>query len=194
MIRTELVFALVAACLGVGLTACGDDGAARADGADATPSPAASSSPTVEPAALCEALLTDSVMSELGWVDAGPAGEHVGRCERGVEAGLVTVGLRPDLFSGGDPERAERAYDEACVALRRDGSPAPDTDTDWLDPATTACFRPFPAGKNTGLAEMFVLTDDAAIVEVQVAAGAPTPEHRVVEALTALVPRIEDTW
>jgi hypothetical protein len=194
MARSATAVGVVVALLGLTAAACGDDPGGTDPSAIGTPSPVVSSDTSPSPSELCTTLLSDDVLATLGWPDPQPPGERAGRCVRRAESSQITVGERPDLVSGGDADQARRAYDEACVGLRRAGSPAPDPDTVWLGPDTIACFRPFPTGATRGFAELFVLTDDSAVVEVQVAAGDSTSPRRLEDALALLVPEVERTW
>lgn len=190
---TRLVALASGAVLALVLGGCGSDDVA-ADAPQGAASPATPAAPSSDPTAACSAVLSDDVLAPLAWPDLSPPGESAGRCERTSRTSTLTVGPRPDLVSDGDQERARAAYEAACVGLRRDGSPSPDTDTDWLGDDVTACFRPFPRGHDTGLAELVLLTDDAGVVEVQVAAGTPTREQDLQAALALLVPEAMAAW
>lgn len=171
-------------------------------GSESTP-PDEASEPTVrvseeqqrvDPDEACSALLSDEVLAPLGWSDLAEPGESAGRCERTSKTSTITVGRRPDLASGDDAEASRSAYEQACVDLRRDDSLAPDIETSWLDDEVSACFRPFPKGEDSGFAELVMLTDDAQVVEVQVAAGQPTPEAAVQDMLGQLVAEAQRVW
>lgn len=175
---------------------CGRGSAEPGDaGATGEPTVAASEeAPSVDPDETCSALLSDDVLAPLGWAGLTGPGESAGRCERTSATNTITVGRRPDLASGDDADEARAAYDQACVDLRRDDSLSPDTETTWLGEEVDACFRPFPKGEESGFAEMVMLTDEAQVVEVQVAAGEPTPEADVQAMLGRLVGAVLQAW
>lgn len=181
-------------------SACGEDSPSDA-GATATTAPTTDPStvseepsPTTNESDTCSQLLADDVVEPLGWTSLSEPGESAGRCERTSDMDTITVGQRLDLEAGGDVQSATAAYDKLCVELRRDNALSPDTDTDWLGEDVTACFRPFPKSQDLGLAELVMLTDDAVIVEIQIATSTPTGEQNVKDMLARLVPLVESNW
>lgn len=141
----------------------------------------------------CSDLLDDDVVAAFGWSMPAAAGESSGRCERSASGDVLTVGERLDLSAGHDQE-ARTSYQDACSALAQKGGGVVDADTDWLGDHTEACLKEFGAGQDTGVATMYVLTDDLALIQVQVVAGSSTPLDQLRGGLTELVDGVQTTW
>lgn len=179
--------ALLAGCNGeAGDTGPADDASADIDGVE-------SASADPDPTKLCRDLLDDDAVAAFGWRPGDPAGESAGRCERSGGGNVVTVGERPDLDSSHEADQAQTAHDSACAALASDSGGVLDAETTWLDP-TTACLKEFAPGKETGVARMLVLTEQSAIVEIQVVAHDATTRSELRKGLAALVDGVEATW
>lgn len=173
---------LVAALVVAASAGCGSGGVEATD----LPSESASitsAAPTTAPSEACVALAPAEVAQRLGWTDPRPAAEQTGRCLLTAGTDQVTIGRRADL--GADD------YDAACSALAREDAEAPDLATDWLPDGVTACFRGFPRSSETGFAELLLLTDGGALVEVQVSATSPTSREQLRSAMRLLTQRGE---
>ncbi|WP_182524367.1 hypothetical protein [Nocardioides dongkuii] len=188
MVRTPAL-ALATLLGALALTGCGDDTDAGATpGTDTVES----ADPTPVSSETCDQLVDDEVVTALGWTPGGTAGESVGRCEWSGGGDVLTVGERQDLAAGYD-EDSRTAYREACSGLEQESGGVLDEETTWLG-ETEACLLELEEGSETGVARMYVLTDDLALVEVQVVASTPTPVESLRAGLTMLTERVEQTW
>lgn len=143
----------------------------------------------------CTEVIPDSVFDALAWRSAAPATEHVARCEKYGDDGLITVGDRVVVASTADrADEARKVYERMCTDLFRAGSPTPERASDWLPADTTACVRMLPTGKDMGLAELVLLTADDDVVQVRVAALQPTRRQDLEAGLNQLVEAAEAAW
>lgn len=171
----------------------GADGGSTPDDASDKIDTVESATADPEPTQRCADLIDADAIAAFGWRPGEPAGESAGRCERSGGGNVVIVGQRRDLDASQEADRAKRAYDRACAAMATESGGVLDTATTWLGSAQ-ACLKEFTAGKQTGVARMFVLTEDATIVEVQVVAHDATTRTQLRRGLTALVEGVEVGW
>lgn len=177
--------ALLAGCNGEA------EGGSSPDDASDTIDTVESASADPEPTRRCRELIDDDAIAAFGWQPGEPAGESAGRCERSGGGNVVTVGDRPDLDSSEEAGPATKAYDRACAAMTSDSGGVLDAETTWLGSSARACLKEFAAGKETGVARMFVLTEGSTIVEIQVVAHDATTRPQLRRGLTALVENVE---
>lgn len=157
--------------------------AVSSDGAAASPGQSAE----------CRTVISPEAIQAFGWKAGEQAGEAAGRCEWSGEGNVVTVGRRTDLDAGGSRDEARSALTDACAHLGGDERTV-DHETDWLAPGTEACVQELPATETTGVVEMFLLTDDSAVVEIRVAIGQPVNTEGVRAGLTELVAGAQSAW
>lgn len=158
------------------LTACGPD----AERPSADPSAGQPAGPTADQ---CARVLSDHALEALGWEASQDATASAGRCERQAGgSGSLTAGIRPVPGAGG----ARSAYDEECAALAgADGDVMPAVD--WLGADGAACGRLPVAGKDVGVAEVFLLTGDDRLLQVRLAVLQPTGRSRLEAAMDRMV-------
>ncbi|WP_205475242.1 hypothetical protein [Nocardioides sp. SYSU D00038] len=128
--------------------------------------------------ATCRELVGEAVVEALGWAGVPAATEHAGRCERvSPDHGSVTV--RSEALV--DP--VDDVLAAACTGLREAGGtvaePEPLAGTD------RSCSSRY-AG-DTGVATLYYVNDGDRVVQLRVAAHAPTDQNALGAGLAALV-------
>lgn len=167
---------------------CDAAGDADAVGGD-QPVPVTSDAATGVPDDRCATVLSDDVVSGLGWTGTGAAVESAGRCERGGDGTLLTLGADRTVRPDAGEARVRRAYEEACAGLSDDGAPVPERDPEWLGLAgdETACVRGLGPDRPGGLVELYTLSDSGWLVHGQLTDDAETPADDVRSAVAELV-------
>ncbi len=142
-----------------------------------------------DPDERCAAVVTDAVVDELGWSEVGAAVRGPGRCERGGEGMLLTVGADPTVRPDAGRDRVERAYARACAGLSEAGEPVPEQDPEWLGlrSGETACVRGLGPDRAGGLVRVYTLSDSGWLVHAQVTDDGDTPTGQVRSAVALLV-------
>lgn len=160
---------------------CGPD----ADGVD---QPSRGEIRQIEPAD-CAILLPDSVITALGWSEAGGATYAEERCTRTSAEGTVEVTRRPVPAVGGDdlPAKAEATFEERCSGFKAEDS------TDLFDPAggSQACAA---AEGGRSISSLVLLTGGDAVMEVRVDADADTPIAQIEAGLAAAAMAADETF
>lgn len=127
---------------------------------------------TVESTLDCTALISDDVVTALGWAVGDGAAEDAGRCLRRVdESGAITVSTRAQ--TDGD---AAATLQAECERLRATGAYVAQP-VDWLEPTRDqSCASGLDV--STGVAELLFVNDTDEVVQVRVEAlQAVTPEQ-----------------
>jgi hypothetical protein len=172
------------------LGGCGADDSA--DSPEPTRSVVTSAPPSVEPVAACDEILGADVWSALGWQAPTEVGESSGRCRGSSADGTLLVGERLDLAASGDAAAATSALEEVCADLS-EGEAVVETDPEWLGEGD-ACVRHLLEGQSRGEVEMFMVTSDAAVVQIQAVVVRETTQEQLREGLTLLVGAAESLW
>lgn len=132
----------------------------------------------------CAALVPDTVVTTLGWQDAGEVGVQAMRCQRAGSQGSVTVIRRAVVPTGTqtDEQAAREVYDDQCGLLQQDASDYVPSPT-WLPDGVTGCgTRPMEQGMTQAVA----LTDSGEVFELRVVTLEQVKPIRVEEALGEL--------
>jgi hypothetical protein len=121
----------------------------------------------------CASVISDEVLTVLGWDDPARAEERLGRCEWAGDAGNITAGTRPDT-----------THSEACdEASSRDGYAA---STSWLEAAAIADGCVVVNEEGIGLYEVLAQQGDH-LVQVRLAVLEQRPVDDIRAALVRLV-------
>ncbi len=174
------------------LTGCGAAGTETGSGPESGPSTVTSDAASGEPDDRCAAVLSDDVMTELGWSASGTAVEGAGgRCERGGDGRFLVVGADPTVRPDAGPDRVERAYARACAALSAEGEAVPEQDPEWLglESGRTACVRGLGPDRSGGLIQVYTLSDAGWLVQAQVTDDRETSLEALRAGVAVLVDR-----
>lgn len=89
---------------------------------------------------------------------------------------------------------AKQRLADQCASLAGKVAYVVDLDTEWLAGDAPACLREFDAGRDTGRAQLFLVTEKPSIVEIQVFTGVETKPEQLHAGLNLIVAEANRYW
>lgn len=132
-------------------------------------------------AADCSEVITDDVISTLGWTPDQAATVKAGRCERLGDGGQVTV--RTEALV----DKVDDVYEAACTQLRSDGAIVVEP-VGFVEAASSCAAIP---SESTGVSTLYFVSDDKAVVQIRVAADKPVDPGALKNGLAELADSAE---
>lgn len=154
--------------------------------AEATPAESTEAA-SVPAAAACNDVLSDEVMEAFGWKTEGPARPVAQGCSREGEPGvLLRVKTRTNSFYGTDRAGIEQQVNEKCETMASSGREV-DTALSWLTGDPLGCYQMLSSGTDTGLGELYVMSDKPSMLEIRFGTNVPTTQKELRAGLNMIV-------